>query len=270
MCLTLLLLTMRGCSERVYPEPASEHRAPSSAWKRLVARATTGGGTDYDLIASRRGILDNYLQWMGEHGPELDDMRGSQSGKKIAFLINAYNAAVVAGVLKNREAASVLDVSAGMFPAGGAGFFLGQTFRADGEWVTLYHLEHQYLLSDFEEPLIHAGLNCASTGCPPLRYYTGSRKGQVEEQLAQSMEDFLSSDQGIRPVDGGYEVTELMSWYADHFVDWSDAADLCSYMADYTEGSVSVWLSQQQPCALTFFSYDWSINHDVASAEPDP
>ena len=103
-------------------------------------------------------------------------MRYSQADRKIAFLINAYNASVIAGVLNNggRSLSSVLDVTAGTFPARGAGFFLGQTFQIDAEWLTLYHLEHQYLLGDFEEPLIHAGLNCASVGCPPLRYYTGS------------------------------------------------------------------------------------------------
>ncbi|MFT5685065.1 MAG: hypothetical protein ACI8RZ_006011 [Myxococcota bacterium] len=267
MCLPLLMLVMMGCSERVYPESIPERRAPSSAWKRLVEQATTGAGTDYDLIASRRDILDSYLVWIGKNGPEENDMRGSQSGKKIAFLVNAYNAAVVAGVLRNREAASVMDVSAGLFPSGGAGFFLGQTFRIDAEWVTLYHLEHQYLLGAFEEPLIHAGLNCASTGCPPLRYYSASK---VDEELAESMRDFLASDQGIRPIEGGYEVTELMSWYEDQFIDWSDATDLCGYMADYTEGAVSEWLAEQEPCALTFFTYDWSVNHAPAAPEPNP
>lgn len=262
MYISVLILAMMGCSERVHPRSQPDHRAPASAWKRLVDRATSSGGTDYDLIASRREVLDGYLKYMGEHGPEEDGMRYSQESKKIAFLINAYNAAVVAGVLENREVASVMDVSLGLFPSGGAGFFVGQTFRVDGEWVTLYHLEHQYLLGDYEEPLIHAGLNCASVGCPPLRYYTPGKT--VEAELAASMTDFLASDTGMRRAGDGYVFTELLSWYADHFVDWSSASDLCDYLADYTEEDASEWLRRQEPCDLTFFSYDWSVNHPPA------
>ncbi len=253
---------MMGCSERVHPEGPATHRAPASAWERLLGEATTDAGVDYDLIASRREILDGFLAWMGEHGPELDDMRSSQEDKKIAFLINAYNAAVIAGVLRHREAASVMDVSVGLFPAGGAGFFLGQTFRVDGEWVTLYHLEHQYLLGDYEEPLIHAGLSCASAGCPPPRYYSSSG---ADEELAASMRDYLASDRGIRATADGYAVTELLDWYADQLVDWSDAEDLCAYIAAYTDGEVSAWFAARQPCALTFFPYDWSLNHAPAA-----
>ena len=254
---------MMGCSERVNPQSQPRHRVPASAWKSLVEQATSGGGTDYDLIASRRDILDGYLVYMGKHGPEEDDMRYSQESKKIAFLINAYNAAVVAGVLEHREVDSVMDLSLGLFPSGGAGFFLGQTFRIDGEWVTLYHLEHQYLLGDYEEPLIHAGLNCASVGCPPLRYYTPGKS--VEAELAESMTDFLASDKGMRRTeDGDYVFTELLSWYADHFVDWSTADNLCTYLAEYTDESAAAWLRSQAPCALTFFSYDWSLNHAPA------
>ena len=262
MCLPLLLLAIMGCSERVYPASDPGNRDPSGAWRRLLEEASSGAGTDYDLIASKREVLDGYLVWIGEHGPEEDRMRSSQENRKIAFLINAYNAAVVAGVLRHREMASVMDVSIGLFRSGGAGFFLGQEFRVDAEWVTLYHLEHQYLLGDYEEPLIHAGLNCASTGCPPLQHYTSKT---LEEQLEQSMRDFLASEQGMRPVGEGYEFTELLSWYADHFVDWSDAETLCDYLAKYTEDDAAAWLSEQEQCELTWFTYDWSLNHAPAA-----
>ena len=263
MCLPLLILTMMGCSERVYPTADSNIRSPSSAWKRLLSESTSAAGTDYDKIAQKREILDAYLTWIGEHGPEEDNMSYKQDDRKIAFLINAYNASVIAGVLRNRDAASVMDVSTGLFPAGGAGFFLGQTFRIDAEWITLYHLEHQYLLGDYEEPLIHAGLNCASVGCPPLRYYTD--KG-LDNELDVAMHDFLASEQGMRQTDDGYEFTELLSWYEDHFVDWSDATDLCDYLSRYTDEAPSAWLTERVgQCSLQWFSYDWSLNH---AAEP--
>ena len=264
MCLTVLLLTLMGCSERVYPHTNEPSAAAEEGWRRLLARATSGGGTDYDLIAEKRGVLDRFLVWMGEHGPNEDNMRYSQGDKKIAFLLNAYNAAVVAGVLRHRDVQSVMDVSIGLFPSGGAGFFLGQTFRIDAEWVTLYHLEHQYLLGDYEEPLIHAGLNCASAGCPPLRYYTSSR---VNEELQDAMRDYLASDQGMRKTETGYALTELFSWYEDHFVDWSHETSLCGYLAQYADEDASAWLTAQAEtgCQLTWFEYDWSLNQAPAA-----
>ena len=50
MCLTVLLLSLMGCSERVYPQPTNRSSAAApEGWRRLLERATSGGGTDYDL-----------------------------------------------------------------------------------------------------------------------------------------------------------------------------------------------------------------------------
>ena len=113
---------------------------PSKEWEKVILKSmeNNNGNVDYAYIEENRDILEQYMSWLGTHGPFSDKMRLREYKKKIAFLLNAYNAAVIYGVLENElhiKNESVLDVSSGIFPSGGAGFFLGQQFFIDGEWV---------------------------------------------------------------------------------------------------------------------------------------
>lgn len=242
----------------VAPAPAPEEN-PNTRWARLLRQAATPEGTDYDLIARNREALDNVIAWMAVHGPESDQIRSSQEERKIAMMANFYNAAVIHAVLERRPIDSVQDVQIGVYRyPPNTGFFLGQTFRVDGEWVSLYYLEHQYLLGMYEEPGIHMMLNCASQGCPPLRYWTGNN---LKRQTDAHLTDFLMSERGMRKDEQGWALTEFFRWYGDQYVDWSQATDLCAYLADAVEGERKDWLTEQiGDCQPRTFPYDWSLN----------
>ena len=257
-----LLLLLTGCADHLHPEDIELHGAAPRRWSQLLDVAVTEDGrVDYDLIATRRRALEAFLVYNAAHGPEQDRMRYAQEDRKIAFLANAYNAAVIYGVLENWPLDSVRDVDNGIYRfTPGAGFFLGQKFRIDGEWVDLYYLEHQYLLGQFEDPFIHVMLNCASVGCPPLRYW---EREDLDEQQEAALRAYLASPQGMRRDDQGWAITELFVWFEDQFVDWSDAEDLCGFLAPYApSGDARAWLEQQQGACdhPRTFPYDWSLN----------
>lgn len=256
--LLIALPAVLGCAERVRTGGEPTVTAPAR-WAALLGEATASGRTDYDLIARRRVVLDNYMAYVGAHGPIEDNFPYSKEDKSIAFYANAYNAAVVLGVLENQPLDSVRDVRRGLFRFGKGGFFLGQTFYVDGQWMDLYTLEHQYLLGQFEDPYIHVMLNCASVGCPPLRYWTERR---LDHQQEQALTAFLASEQGIREVDGDFAVTELFFWFTDHFESWSAADSVCQFLAPYAEAERRVWLEAEHEagCAPKTFSYDWRLN----------
>jgi hypothetical protein len=265
-----MLLLYFSCQSQIAPpieEPPVEEN-PTEDWENVLMKSIHKNedgsvGVDYAFIEKNHDTLDKYIDWIGKHGPFSDKMRIRDSKRKLAFLLNAYNASVIYSVLDNNLHSSdkgVLDVSAGMFPKGGSGFFLGQQFFIDGEWVSLFVLEQQYILGNFQDPLLHAGMNCASKGCPPLTFW---KEKTVKTKLKTHFKTFLNSSFGMQKIDDQWQVSELFEWYEKDFVQWSNASNLCEYLHEYTaDEDAKTYLKTQatQNCELQFFAYDWSLN----------
>lgn len=263
-CLLSVGLLMSACAERQHPQEAG---APGSgnvqqSWARLLTRAVgEDGSVNYTALQRRRAVLDRYMTWLAAHGPISDNYSYSQEDKSIAYWANAYNASVLFAVIDNEPFESVLDVKTGLYRLPqGAGFFMGQRFLLDGQWMSLYTLEHQYLLGQYEDPFIHVMLNCASKGCPPPQYWTAD---DLDGQVEQALRDFLASSRGLQQDDAGsWALSELFVWYEDQFVDWSTADSLCEFLAPYAPEEGRIWLEEEHDagCTPQTFAYDWSLN----------
>ena len=268
----MVYLLFFACQQNIAPPRSTTTDDPSRAWKSLLLQATTEKGVDYDLIEKNREILDNYVQWVGTVGPQMNRRnrtpwpRKNRSDRRLTFFANAYNAWVIYSVLAHRPLESVRDVDVGMYTQPNVGFFFGQRFKVDGEYMSLYHLEQERLLGDHQEPLIHVMLNCASIGCPPLQYWSHTN---LTKDAEEAMRDYLKSPQGARQTDSGWEFTELFDWYEEDFVVWSDAENLCQYLEKYSAADIANWLREQPQCNLSFFSYDWSVN-DISDGSVKP
>lgn len=274
--LLLVLLPVSGCARRVQVERPPPEDDPSEAWAALLEEAAGPGGVDYMRIQQDRAVLEDYLAWVGAHGPRTEAWRESKEDMTMAFWINAYNAAVVLGVLDNWPLDSVRDVDIGVFRPPGTGFFNGQKFYIDGEWTSLHNLEHVLLVNRYQEPLVHAALNCASKGCPELRWY---KDRALQVQLSRAMRQYLASDVGMAPQGrvhdngsaDGWAASQIFHWYADDFTDWSDAATVCEYLATYATGPRRRWLKDHaEDCPLQSIPYDWSLNAASGPEQVDP
>jgi hypothetical protein len=260
--LALSLPLLVACGQRVHVDRDIPDDDPSDAWAELLRESVTEEGVDYDHIDASRDVLQDYVAWLAVHGPVTDTMRESKEDRRIAFLVNAYNAFVIEGVLRHRPIDSVKDVRFGPWAAkDNASFFLGQRFELDGEWISLYHLESHRIFARYQDPLPHIGLNCASVGCPPLRWWTekvGRKK--LGKQMGEAMEDWLAAG-ALQKTETGYAASELFFWYEDDFTYWSDADNLCQYLYDYAAEDASEWLFEHyEDCPLERIPYDWTLN----------
>ena len=258
----VLLSLLVGCGQRIHVDRDVPEDDPSDDWADLLEEAVTEEGVDYGHIDASRDVLQDYIAWLAEHGPVLDTMRESKEDRRIAFLVNAYNAFVIEGVLRHQPIDSVTDVRFGPWAMrDNASFFLGQRFKVDGEWISLYHLENHRILARYQDPLPHVALNCASVGCPPLRWWrekVGRKK--LGKQMGAALEDWLE-DGALQKTDTGYAVTELFFWYEDDFTYWSDADNLCQYLYDYASEDAADWLYEHyEDCPLERIPYDWRLN----------
>ncbi len=260
-----------GCTRRMGIPGDPPPEDPSAAWKDVLDNAVGPRGVHYDYIEERMDILQDFLAWTAVHGPVMDEMRESGEDARISYMANAYNAAVVYSVLRNPGIESVQDIRSGDFPWSlrpGSGFFLGQEFLIDGSWQTLFMLEQQDIINRYQEPLVHVTLNCASKGCPPLRYWEPKR---LTPAMKRAMRRWLLSDHGMRWIGDGYAVNEIFFWNEKEFIDWSKADTLCGYLVDYTAGDRQAWLQEHiEDCPLGVIPYDWSLNAAPTAHAPEP
>ena len=244
-----------ACHQTHIPKDVATPQAPQH-WKKLLGQAVKDSRVDYELIINNRNVLEEYMAWLATHGPLTDRYSIRQEKKKICYYVNAYNAAVIYGVLQHWPIDSVSDVDAGWFYGENTGFFLGQQFVIDGDTTTLFHLEQDLILGQFQDPRLHAALNCASKGCPALRYWDTKN---FDEELDQHWQKFIRSN--TKKTDDGWSVSELFFWYRQDLVGWSHASNLCTYLAPYLIGDAHVWMNtHKQDCPISSFPYDWSLN----------
>jgi hypothetical protein len=157
----------------------------------------------------------------------------------------------------------VRDLRFGPWRPAGSAFFYGLRFRVDGEWTSLHVLEQQDIVARFQEPLVHAALNCASRGCPPVQWFDSLN---LQAQLREAMRAYVRSDVGMRRTETGWAVSEIFHWYRDDFLDWSEAPTLCAWLAPYADGEAEGWLAAQgEACPLEVLPYDWSLNQHTAT-----
>ena len=265
----MIFLLILACQKDIQRPNRSSTEDPSSAWKALLLQSSSSKGVDYEYILKNREILDNYVHWVGTVGPQSNRKnkkrwpKKKRSDRHLSFFANAYNAWVIYSVLEHLPIKSVQDVDVGLYTQANVGFFFGQRFYVDGEYMSLYHLEKERLLGNFHEPLIHVMLNCASTGCPPLQYWEHT---DLTKDAEAAMREFLNSERGATKTETGWQFSEIFSWYEHDFVQWSDAENLCQYLSLYAEGDLGTWLQTQEQCQISYFSYDWSLNdHRVVS-----
>ena len=233
---------------------------PSSKWRELLLSASYTDGVDYSKIQKKRQILDAYISWVAGHGPHADGLTVKKETQKMAFYVNAYNAFVVYGILENWPVNSVKDIRVGPYPGQGSSFFFGQLFRMDNEWISLYHLQTEMLIANFQYPELHFMLHKGTKSSPKLRYWSSGKPAK------SALRTYLKSEYGAQKTKDGWAVSELFLWHKDDFVYWSHADNLCEYLYPYATDEFADWLlAHQMDCQLDFIEYDWALNQKQGS-----
>lgn len=215
--------------------------------------AVSPAGVDYDALKGRRAVLDRYLEQV--RAAEID---GWSKPQRLALYVNAYNAYTLKLMLDHGPPHSIRDLD-------GGNVWQTRSFVVAGESVTLNDLEHGKARK-LADGRVHAVVNCASKGCPPLPAAPLTPDGYASQldaatrtwartnaftisgdtvKLSQIFdwyaEDFASANQGdLAGVDGRHENA---LWFLSRYVDDATRQKLLS-------GTLS---AEWQP-------YDWTLN----------
>lgn len=177
------------------------HAALDAVLKSVVK----GDRVDYASLAADHARLDEYIAAIGAVAPAEFD--GWTAAQQKAAWINAYNAFTLQSIVEKYPVKSIRDID---------GVWKTRAWTVAGRAITLDDIEHRRLrlLGDAR---VHAAINCASVGCPPLADFAFSAD-TLDAQLDRAARAWVNNVQQNRVENGVAEINEIFSWFGDDFV----------------------------------------------------
>ena len=227
------------------------------------------GRVDYTGLGQDRVLLDAYYAELAAASPDSHPDLFPTEDARLAYWINAYNAAVIETVLFHYPIGSVKDVrsNALFFLPRLAGFFYLQRVTLGGKKTNLYDLENGLIRKRFPEPRIHFALNCASISCPrlPRHAFHGET---LQAELAAETALFMSEERNVEIdlEDREITISSIFDWYDEDFTKWMEVhhpdqpATLLGYVALHLTPERAAELARCDDCELEFREYDWGLN----------
>ncbi len=283
--LCLLLFACSGCAltrTSISPQadlipaevPASFDHAELNA---VLARfATESGRVDYAALKEDSADLDRYYAKVAAFSPDSHPDLFPTRNERIAYWINAYNAAVMVTVLRYYPIKSVGDVQAPLllrwFPDK-SGFFYFQGPEFGGDEINLYDLENSLIRPRYPDARIHFALNRASIGCPRLPTTAFSAE-DLDAELDRESRKFCGEERNVRIDDGAKRIvlSAIFDWYTDDFVQHENRrsgredGEVLDFIARYLSPERVTHLQRvRKEYEIVYAPYDWGLN-DTATA----
>lgn len=244
--LMLFLTLMSALSVHV---SASEKTDPVSIFDTVLSRYVSESGlVDYKGL-KKDDEFEKYIEYLSHTDP--DDLPSDKH--HLAFMINAYNAFVLQGVLEEYPIESVRDV--GWLPDS---FFKRKKFETKLGEITLQVLENEKLREAFREPRIHFAINCASMSCPKL-LTEAYRAEKLEEQLETQAASFVNdrSRNYLDKEDGILYLSQIFKWYEGDFL--ISCEKIVDYVLRYLNADDAEFVRNNE-VAIKYLDYNWDLN----------
>lgn len=235
-----------------------------AAWNALLKRHVRWlpdgkqSQVDYRGFAADRAALKQVLDALS--GVSQASFDGWSKPQQMAFLINAYNAFTVELILtRYPDLKSIKDLGSLLQTPWKKKFFtlLGEQRHLD--WV-----EHEQLRPRYQEPRIHAAVNCASIGCPALRdeAFTAER---LEAQLEDGMRRFMADRTRNRAQGDRVEISMIFRWFREDFEQghrgWRRVEDVTAQYAELlTDDPALRERLRKRELRVAHLDYDWALN----------
>lgn len=243
----------------------------------LASSVNDRGRVHYTSLKKNAHNLERYYLLLSTYSPDSHPNLFPTEQSKLAYWINAYNAAAIKIVLAYYPITSVKDIKPPFplfFLPDKSGFFLFQRLILGGKSMSLYSLENKIIRKRFGDPRIHFVLNCASDGCPrlPRRAFTAQ---YLNEQLNHETRKFLAEERNLR-LDHQKKtifLSSIFKWYRGDFLTWyhyrypERKATLLDYVSLYLPPEkVQEIMRYSDSYRLSFVPYDWHLNDQLPPA----
>lgn len=225
---------------------------PSGLQETLSAHVDAAGNVNYAAIKAG-GTLDGWLTALET------ETEPSGDSEKMAFWINAYNALTIDLIADNFPLGSIRELD-------GGDPWESRRFTVAGQLVTLNHIEHM-ILRPMGDPRIHAAVNCASRGCPPMSRIAFTGAGLDAQLNAVSAAWINANGVTIDPDANMVSLSKIFEWYGEDFLPGSEQ-DIPGI--DGTREAAINFISRYVPqhaeylraggYTVGYSTYDWGVN----------
>lgn len=207
------------------------------------------GKVDYNGLKKKSNSLNSLVKQIADF-----DIKSLSDTERKAFYINAYNIAVIDGIIENYPTESPLQIP---------GFFDSKKHRIGGEEMTLNSLEKERLIKETGDERLHFVLVCAAISCPPIAtfaYRPENLEKQIEgrTRLALNNADFIQVDTRNNTVN----LSEIFKWYEGDFTE--KAASIIEYLNKYRFEEIPL------DYKTGFYTYDWNLNGQTPKKASEP
>jgi hypothetical protein len=235
------------CGANASFEQSSVEPPSHKEWTLLLQKYVTEEGyVDYAGFKSDESELDSYLETLQKHPPNASVWSKEE---QISYWINVYNAFTVKLILDHYPVASIKDIAGGI-PFVNTPWDI-KFIEIGGETYDLNNVEHGILRKQFNEPLIHVAVNCASVSCPRLRNEAFEAE-RLTDQLKDQASYFINRSGKNQISENALQLSKILKWYGGDFDDRYGSA----------EGFVRAFAKQAiaDEVEIDFLEYNWDLN----------
>lgn len=217
-------------------------------------------GVNYSNIKKNPKQLLQYIEKLDDFSPVSHPALFKTPQHSLAYWINAYNATVIAFVVKHYPIQSLLDVNALEI------IFEKETYRFGNESLSLNDIQKSKLLNIFNDPRIHFSLNCASMSCPPIEN-SAYTHFNVEKRLKAAEIRFAENQDQLFLKNDTLYVNKILKWYANdfrkHYPEKKSFKLTQHYAVNYFRSFIDeldYGMHLKKIITVRFFEYDWTLN----------
>lgn len=255
---SVLLVIAIALPASAMPVLGAGHSFDHSDWATVLETfVDERGRVLYNALAKNRDMFDRYVQRIQHISPDSDPSLFANRNEELAYWINAYNAQVFLGVLD--WGTDIDSVWSGLIS--GRNFFMKRKITLGNKKMSLKAFEDKIVRERYQDPRIHAALNCASIGCPrlPQTPFFGE---SLNRQLDAAMREFVSSEQNVlvNASEQKAELSKIFNWFEHDFTSYEKRnggkGSVLSYINRYRAKDAQIPLDFK----VSFIPYDKALN----------
>lgn len=243
------------------PEPVAFDHS-HAAFTAVLSEHVKGDLVDYLQLKQDRAGLDTYRASLV--AVEREDFEDWSRAQRFAFWIDAYNAYTLALIIDNYPVTSIRKIGKPKQSVWDLRFVPLQALHPDPERaesgpLSLNEIEHEILREVFEDARVHAAINCASRGCPPI-FFEAFVAERLDDQLDTVVRTWLADptrnrfDEKQRIL----HLSKIFDWFKADFE--RDNESVAGWVGHYAPEKARAWIRAGGKLKLRYLDYSWDLN----------
>ena len=252
MPLWILAIFCFSCFKAKEQKTSSSKPINHALFDSLLQRYVDNDGyVNYKGFLKDSVELKKYLTLLSNNYP--NEKNWSREAQ-MAYWINAYNAFTIKLICDHYPVKSIKDIKRGI-P------LVSDTWQInfitiENKTYNLNNIEHGILRPKYNDPRIHAAVNCASKSCPKLSRHAYTAEN-LNTQLDEAMRGFINDPtrNKITSPDKA-EMSKIFDWFAGDFK--KKTPTVRAFINTYASK-----IQLKENATLSYLDYDWGLNEQV-------